>query len=86
MFDIGVVEPFGQVARDIALVAASGGAGRSVYYRETNGADAYPVISLASAYALDGELGGAADELAQARRLTADNRYSSITRVRTAGY
>jgi len=32
IFDFAVVEPFGQVARDIALVAASGGAGRSVYY------------------------------------------------------
>jgi hypothetical protein len=45
-----------------------------------------PHAYLASAYALKGELGRAAEELAEARRVTADDRYSSISRLRTAEY
>jgi hypothetical protein len=45
-----------------------------------------PHAYLASAYALKGEMGGAADELAEARRVTVDDRYSSISRLRTAEY
>jgi len=40
--------------------------------------------SLASAYALKGDLERAAAELAEARRLSADDRYSSITRWKAA--
>src|SRR5215831_7212054 len=41
---------------------------------------------LASTYALMGEAGRADTELAEARRLSTDNRYSSITRLRAAAY
>ena len=41
---------------------------------------------LASAYALEGESERAAAELAAARRLTGDDRYSSIARLRTVGW
>jgi adenylate cyclase len=41
---------------------------------------------LASAYALKGETERAAAELAEARRLTADSRYSSIAHLRAAQY
>jgi adenylate cyclase len=41
---------------------------------------------LASAYALKGESERAAAELAEARRLTRDDRYSSIARLQAAGY
>ena len=37
---------------------------------------------LASAYALKGEIGRAAAEMAEARRLVSDDRYSSIARLR----
>jgi TolB-like protein/class 3 adenylate cyclase len=41
---------------------------------------------LASAYALNGDTERAATELAEARRLSADDRYTSITRVKTTRY
>ena len=41
---------------------------------------------LASAYGLKGELGRAGVELTEARRLSSDDRYSSIARLRTVGY
>jgi len=41
---------------------------------------------LASTYALMGEAERADTELAEARRLSTDNRYSSITRLRAAAY
>ena len=41
---------------------------------------------LASAYALAGETRRAAAELAEARRLSGDERYSSIARVKAAGF
>jgi TolB-like protein/class 3 adenylate cyclase len=41
---------------------------------------------LASAYALKGETERASAELAEARRLSGDNRYSSITRLTEVGY
>jgi adenylate cyclase len=41
---------------------------------------------LASAYALKGEIDRAAVELAEARRLSADNRFSSIARLKTVAY
>jgi adenylate cyclase len=44
-----------------------------------------PHAYLASAYALIGEAGRAAAELAQARRLSCDDRYSSINRLRAVG-
>ena len=42
--------------------------------------------SLASAYGLKGDLDRAAAELAEARRLSGDDRYSSIARLDAAGY
>ena len=42
--------------------------------------------SLASAYALDGETDRAAVELTEARRLSGDDRYSSLVRLRARGY
>ena len=42
-------------------------------------------LALASTYALKGETVRAADELAQARKLSGDDRYSSIARLRAAG-
>jgi TolB-like protein len=44
-----------------------------------------PHAYLASAYALKGATGRASAELAEARRLTADGRYSSIARLTAAG-
>ena len=46
-----------------------------------------PVTSAATAtaYALNDQSGRAAAELAQARRLAGDDRYSSIARLRSAG-
>jgi TolB-like protein/DNA-binding winged helix-turn-helix (wHTH) protein/Flp pilus assembly protein TadD len=41
---------------------------------------------LAAAYALKGDTERAAAELAEARRLTSDDRYSSIARLKTVGY
>jgi hypothetical protein len=41
---------------------------------------------LASAYALDGETKRAAAELAGARRLNPDDRFSSLARLRAVGY
>ena len=41
---------------------------------------------LASAYALDGETERAAVELAEARRLSLDDRFSRITRLRALGF
>ena len=40
---------------------------------------------LAAAYALRGETDRAAAELAEARRLSGDNRYSSLARLRAVG-
>jgi adenylate cyclase len=42
--------------------------------------------SLASAYALKGETQRASTELAEAKRLVGDDRYSSIARLKAAGY
>jgi len=49
-----------------------------------NATPAHPLfrILLASAYALKGEIGRAAAELAEARKLVGDDRYSSIARLR----
>jgi TolB-like protein/class 3 adenylate cyclase/Flp pilus assembly protein TadD len=49
---------------------------------------AHPGIrsNLASAYALKGDTERAAVELAEARRLTSDDRYSSIARLKAVGY
>jgi len=44
-----------------------------------------PHVYLASAYALKGETERASAELAEARRLAADGRYSSIARIKAAG-
>jgi len=54
--------------------------------RRTNPRFRLPHAYLASAYALKGEMGRAAEELAEARRVTADDRYSSISRLRTTEY
>jgi adenylate cyclase len=53
--------------------------------RNTNPEQSLPHAYLASAYALVGEAGRAAAELAQARRLSCDDRYSSISRLRAVG-
>jgi adenylate cyclase len=49
---------------------------------------AHPAIrsNLAAAYALKGESDRAAAELAEARKLVADDRYSSIARLRAVGF
>jgi hypothetical protein len=49
---------------------------------------AVPVLHsrLAAAYALRGESERAAAELAEARRLNSDDRYSSIARLKASGY
>jgi adenylate cyclase len=52
--------------------------------RSGNPASAYPHAWLASAYALRGEIDRAAAELAEARRLSSDDRYSSLARLRVA--
>ena len=41
--------------------------------------------NLASAYALNGELERATVELAEAHRLSSDNRYTSIARLKAVG-
>jgi hypothetical protein len=46
---------------------------------------ALPHAYLASAYALKGDLGRASAELAEARRLGRDGRFSSIARLKAAG-
>jgi tetratricopeptide (TPR) repeat protein len=53
--------------------------------RSVSPAISAPHAHLASAYALRGEIERAAAELAEARRLTRDNRYSSIARLEAAG-
>ena len=45
-----------------------------------------PHASLAAAYALKGDSERAAVELAEARRLNSDDRYSSIARLKAVGY
>jgi predicted Zn-dependent protease len=54
--------------------------------RRANPAFAFIRAYLASAYALNGEPERAAAELAEARRLSADGRYSSITRLKATQY
>jgi adenylate cyclase len=56
--------------------------------RARNAAPAQPYIRawLASAYALKGETERAAVELAEARRLSGDDRFSSIARLKALGY
>jgi TolB-like protein/Tfp pilus assembly protein PilF len=59
----------------------------TVWLEKARGANprlAGPHAWLASAYALKGETSRAADELAKARRLSDDDRFSSITRFKTA--
>jgi adenylate cyclase len=53
-----------------------------------NAMPSVPIVrsGLASAYALRGETDRAAAELAEARRLSSDDRYSSIARLRAVGY
>ena len=53
--------------------------------RSANPEHPLPHAYLASAYGLADEIGRAAAELAQARRLASDNRYSSLARLRTVG-
>ena len=53
--------------------------------RSHNSEHPNPHAYLASTYALKGETVRAADELAQARKLSGDDRYSSIARLRAAG-
>jgi len=53
--------------------------------RSANPEHPLPHAYLASAYALADQIGRAAAELAQTRRLASDNRYSSLTRLRAIG-
>ena len=57
-------------------------------HRARNQAPAYSTFHsyLAAAYVLNGEMERAAAELAEARRLSADDRYSTIARLRAAQY
>jgi tetratricopeptide (TPR) repeat protein len=50
-----------------------------------NPEQAFPHAYLASSYGLKGETGRAVAELAHARRLASDDRYSSIARLRVVG-
>jgi adenylate cyclase len=54
--------------------------------RSANPTLPYVYAYLASAYALRGETERATAELAEARRLTRDDRYSSIARLQAVGY
>jgi TolB-like protein/class 3 adenylate cyclase/Flp pilus assembly protein TadD len=54
--------------------------------RTANPRYAGPHACLASAYALKGEANRAVDELAEARRLSADGRYASVARLRASQY
>jgi len=54
--------------------------------RNANPVHPGPHAWLASAYALKGDTDRPATELAEARRLITDNRWSSIARLRAAGY
>jgi adenylate cyclase len=54
--------------------------------RNANPEHPAPHARLASAYALNHEAQRAAAELVEARRLNSDDRYSSITRLKTFGY
>jgi TolB-like protein/Tfp pilus assembly protein PilF len=57
------------------------------YERARNATPAHPQFRtfLAAAYALKGDTGRAADELAEARNLVGDNHYSSIAKLRASG-
>jgi len=60
-----------------------------VWFEKARGADpalAYDHANLAAAYALKGESEGAADELAEARRLRGPGSYASIARLRATAY
>jgi tetratricopeptide (TPR) repeat protein len=46
----------------------------------------YMHAALASAYGLEGDTERAAAELAEARRLVSDDRYSSLTHLKASGY
>jgi hypothetical protein len=61
-----------------------GPAGATMFLVPMNATPAHPLFRtlLASAYALRGEIEPAAAELAEARRLVGDDRYSSIARLR----
>ena len=54
--------------------------------RSANPGHSVPHVRLASAYALKGEIERAAAELAEARSLSGDGRYSSIAHLRAAQY
>jgi adenylate cyclase len=54
--------------------------------RNANPVHPGPHAWLASAYALKGDNESAAAELAEARRLITDNRWSSIARLKAVGY
>ena len=58
------------------------------FEKARNDSPAHPIIraELASAYALNGETDRAAAELAEARRLSADDRFSSLARLKAVGY
>jgi TolB-like protein/class 3 adenylate cyclase len=58
------------------------------FEKARNDSPAHPIIraELASAYALNGETERAAAELAEARRLSADDRFSSLARLKARGY
>jgi hypothetical protein len=54
--------------------------------RNANPVHPLPRAALASAYALKGETERAAAELAEARKLSGDNRFSSVARLKAAQY
>ena len=56
--------------------------------RARNATPAHPSIrsALASAYSLNGQIDRAAAELAEARKLSGDDRFLSLTRLRAVGY
>jgi len=58
------------------------------FEKARNDSPAHPIIraELASAYALNAEIERAAVELAEARRLSADDRFSSLARLRAFTY
>jgi TolB-like protein len=78
---------YGRIGR-VHLLESRIGEAVAWYERARNATPAHPSFRalLAAAYALDGDRDRAAAELAEARRLSADDRYATIARLRATGF